>query len=429
MKTKVKARWALMAAFCAAALPIAAFAAGYWTNGVPVVGVSPYSSTLPLTGNETLPADTNLAGGVQPQSVAVTTSHLAAFVQNVPFRNYLDNGAMSITQRGVASATTCGTNTAPTQSAFGADRWACDANVASGAGRMQVVTASPAPPTGFAQSMTMWRNSGALTQPICAMQAIESTRSVQLAGKQVMLSAYLQALAGLTSTGGAVQVYVITGTGTDQGFGTLTASPAITPAWTGLSGGTTPSATWTATTSWVRNNTTPISIPSTATEIGVMICFTPVSSSSGTTDGIAFTGVQLEVIGPTATAVPSTYEFKPTGIELLQAQRFFWQLNEPANGAQVPGACQATGATAGICFVNLPVAMRGTTPVVAIPTTGTFKVNIAGTPTTWVTPTAGVCGVLSCNITIGNTNTAGQMLNLTGGGGAGVVTVANDVIM
>ena len=416
-----------------------AWAAGFITNGLPPAGGTQYPSTLPLTGAEQMPADTQLAGGLNPASEAITIGQLTAATADPTPRNYLDNGAMVINQQGTGTIT--GGTTSITALQFAADRWFIDTNVGSGAGQAAVITASPAPPAGFTQSFKLWRNSGALTQPVCTIQAIETVRATQLAGKYVVLSAYVDALAGLTATGGLVNAYVITGTGTDQGIATLTASPAITPAWTGIAasnaaGSSTaisPAGQWAATTSWNRFNTVPVLIPTTATEVGVEICFTPVGSSSGATDGIALTGVQLEpVLYSVAAAAPpgaSTFEFRTYQDELLKAQRFFWQLNEPASGAGAPGFGQATGATAGALTVNLPTQFRGTTPVVAIPTTGTFKVNIAGTPTTWVTPTAGTCGLLACTITIGNTNTAGQALQWTGGGGSGVVYVKSDVVM
>ena len=64
--------WAL--AFAGAVTP--ANAAGFFTNGVPVAGGVQYPSTIPLTGVEQVPADTQLAAGLNPQSEAVTTLQL-----------------------------------------------------------------------------------------------------------------------------------------------------------------------------------------------------------------------------------------------------------------------------------------------------------------------------------------------------------------
>lgn len=47
---------------------------GMFTNGMPLASASP--ATFPLTGNETIPCDTNLTAGSGPESVALTTGML-----------------------------------------------------------------------------------------------------------------------------------------------------------------------------------------------------------------------------------------------------------------------------------------------------------------------------------------------------------------
>lgn len=423
-----KFKGVLLAGALVAGLAIAAHAAGLFTNGLPLAGGSQYPGTLPLTGNETIPADTNLTQGLNPASEAITTAQLMLGAGTAFPRNYLDNGAMNVNQQGTGIQT-CGTATAPVATAFAADRFFCDVNVVSGAGRSQIITSAPALPAGFGNEVSLYRTSGALLQPVCIMQALPVARSRALAGQYVLFSAWLANLGALSSAGGAVNFYLISGTASEEGFGTLTASPAITPAWTGLTGGSVANATWNVTTTMTRYDSNALLVPTGVAEVGIEVCFTPGATGAGTTDGIAMTGAQLEVVATAAVNSPSAFEFHPFSWDLREAQRYFWQLNEPANGAAVNGFGQATGATATSWTLFLPAQMRGTTPVVAIPTTGTFKTNIAGTPTTWVTPTAGVCGSLACTITGGNTNTAGQAETLTGGGGSGVVTVASDKIM
>lgn len=413
--------------------PQAAEAGGFFTNGVPPAGGSQYPFTLPLTGNETIPADTNLANGQSPQSESISSAQLGSALapQGNP-RNFLENGDMGVNQQGTGAIT--GGTTTVTALQFAADRWFVDTNVGSGAGQAQIITASPAPPTGFTQSVKVWRNSGALTQPVCTLQEIETSRATELAGKTVVLSTSLQPLAGITSTAGQVSGFVITGTGTDEGLATLTASPAITPAWTGIA--TAGQSTWALGTTavWARYNTGPVAIPATATEVGVEICFTPAGSSSGATDGFAVTGVQLEAVASNSTLQPvgpSAFEWRPLDYEVQEAQRFFMQLNEPASAAGTPITCGNIASASQVCQLNLRPPMRGTTPVVVIPTTGTFKMNIAGTPTTWTTPTAGTCSTTACVITASTTDaTVGNIAPaLQGGGGSGVVYVKNDKVM
>ena len=333
------------------------------------------------------------------------------------YPNVLDNGAMQVQQRGTGIRT-CGDNTAPTMTAYSADRWVCDANVAVGAGRTQVITATPSPPAGFAASLKVYRTSGALTQPVCAMQEVTTANSIGLQGQTVAFSFYAQALAGLAAdNGNVINATIITGTGTNEGFGTLTASPAITPAWTGLA--TVATQSFTITTGWVRYSLT-TTLPATETEIGVLLCFTPTATGAGVTDGFAFVGAQLE-----QGAAPSNYQFKSIVQEMLVAQHFYFRFSE-VNGAPLNGYCQAITANTNTCTLALPVPMRAA-PTITITTAGTFKVNIAGTLTTIATPTAGACAPTACLVTAANTNTAGQVEQLTGAVGAtGVWEVSID---
>lgn len=431
-----KLRIVAVAAAVVIAAPLA-WAAGLF-NGYPIVGGASYCDgssvagvpgtapvcnvTVPagpqfLTGAEIVPADTLLPSGQQPQTVAIPSALLGNF-SGTP-RNYLDNGAMAVQQRGTGTVT-CGTNTPPTSTAYSADRWVCDANVAVGVGRTALVTSTPTPPTGFQASLTVWRNSGALTQPVCVMQEIPSVRSTYLAGKTVTLSFLADALAGLSAdNGNAITASIIWGTGTDQGFGTLTASPAITPAWTGIAFAAN-QVPITITTTFARYAVT-APIPATATEVGVLLCFTPTATGSGTTDGFAVTGVQLEA-SPSATA----FEFQPFEAELRTAQARYYRFAEKAATYPLNGFCQATTANTNSCTLALPTPMAKI-PTITITTAGTFKVNIANTLTTIATPTAGNCDLTACIVTAANTNTAGQVEQLTGAaGGSGVWEVSAD---
>lgn len=63
----------LVAAGIAAAALGLAQAAGVYTNGFPV-------AALPLTGNELIPADTQLPNGVSPQTEAISVNSLKSFI-------------------------------------------------------------------------------------------------------------------------------------------------------------------------------------------------------------------------------------------------------------------------------------------------------------------------------------------------------------
>lgn len=362
---------------------------------------------------------------------AINSSALGAVPGFAVARNYLDNGAMQVSQRGTGAATCALNGAAITSAAYAADRWGCQVNVAVGAGQLTTITATPTPPAGFSSALKLVRNSGALTQAQCVYQEIPTYRATQLQGQTVTFSAYVQALAGLAADQGAstqtVNFLVITGTGTDQGFGTWTASPALTPAWTGVATAVNTSMALPATPVWTRYSTV-AQIPVTATEIAVAICFTPTATGSGATDGFAFTGAQLE-----QGAVNSTYEFKPVALELTEAQRYFYRVSESA--AVTPIApCSAVDVTHTNCLLQFPTTMR-TVPTMTY-------VNGFASPTSTTQATLGACSAIITATTVASTaaNAQNVLVNCTAttipaagvasflysNGGAGVITASAD---
>lgn len=346
-------------------------------------------------------------------------------------RNFLDNGAMQISQRGTAAATCALNGAAITTAAYAADRWGCQVNVAVGAGQLTTITATPTPPPGFSTALKLVRNSGALTQPQCVYQEVPTYKSVILQGQTVTFSAYVQALAGLAADQGTstqtVNMLVITGTGTDQGFGSWTASPALTPAWTGVATAVNTSQALPASPVWARYSTT-AQIPITATEIAVAICFTPTATGAGTTDGFAFTGAQLE-----AGNVANTYTFRPPADELIEAQRYFTIVTEPASGVAVPIFSTATAATTAAGSYAFPVTMRSAPTFTALGTalsasTWTNKcgaVNNALASTFVVTATANTVTGASLTVTSSGA-TAGFACVLVGAGGGSILSWSAD---
>ncbi len=340
------------------------------------------AQTLPagppfLTGNELVPADTQIGANGNPQTVTIPVTMLGNY-GGTP-RNFLGNGALDITNTNGTSTVTCATTSAATTAALSADRWMCDANVTSGAGRSAIVTSSPTPPLGFTNVMKVFRTSGALTQPICTWSAVPTKRATQLAGDPVTFSVEAAALAGLSADNGNVaNLVIIAGTGTDEGLNaSWTASPAITPAWTGIT--TVVNTPITLTTTFGRFATT-ATIPATATEVGVGLCFTPTATGAGATDGFAWTGAQLE-IGSGA----SNFETLPQSAELIDAEQYFYKITEGA--ATVTRAmCMASSTTLAICGLKFPV------PMYKAPTMS--YTNGFATATTTAGSTLGACTTL-----------------------------------
>jgi hypothetical protein len=348
-------------------------------------------------------------------------------------RNYLDNAAMAITQRGTGAAT--GATTAGCVAlSYSADRWCADTNVTSGAGRSQVITASPSPPVNFQKSVKVWRNSGALLQPIELMQEIETARATQLAGKPVIASCYVQPLA--TFSGAAITMNLITGTGTDEGLGALrsavgmTASPAITPALTGVASAAftagTGSPGWAIGTTavWSRIYSGPLIVPAGATEAVFAIGFVPVGTASGATDGFAVTGCQLEVADP-AQVTPTAFEFLPPALDLARAQRFYYSVTETNGGYVCPGIASATNVQTITC--QLPQPMQNL-PILAV-TAGGFSYRDNGSAlaiSALVISSASIANNTVLTMTDAATQTVGHTAPLYGTNTTGLMTFSAD---
>lgn len=387
---------------------------GLW-NGFPIIGGPAYCSSSNNVGNPSLvsgcvnnvaagPAlSTVLPTGMLPvdtrQSGATNQSGLIPLSSVVDYsnpRNLLGNGAFNGTQVNGTSAVTCATTSAPTTTALIADRWVCDVNVGSGVGTATVITASPAPPTGFTNSIKLVRGSSTKTQPVCAWSAIPTPQATQLQGQIVTLSAQVAALAGLAADNGNVaNLVIIAGTGTDEGLnGSWTATPAITPAWTGIT--TVVNTPIVLTTTFARFSTT-ATIPATATEVGVGVCFTTTAVGAAATDGIAFTGNQLEV-----GSQPTPYEVKPKQTEVLDNEQFVYTVADTAGPTPVGLCTETTANTAAACYIQFAVPMYKA-PTVTITNSGTGFAMPTTTGQTAVTST--------CAVTVNATFTYTQSTN------------------
>lgn len=334
------------------------------------------------------------SGGTTGGYIAMSGNPAGAgsFANETP-RNLLDNGDFAVQQRGTGTQT-CGI--AGSQNAvttYSADRWACQGNVTSATGRSAAVTTSL--PTGHNGGMQVWRNSAALTQPICTIQEVLSNKTVPAAGQPITLSFWAEDLGGLvTDNGGVINAYVLYGTGTDQGLQSWTASPAITPAWTGIN--STLTKAFTLTTSWVRYSFQ-TALPSAATEMAVEVCFTPTATGAGATDGFALSGAQLETA-----AAPTSFEFRGYQDELSAAQFFYWQIIDPTASTMLPGACTETTAnTSATCVINAPRPMRAT-PLAFVSNSTSFGI-------TKTDGTADTCSTFAV-VASGTTTSAGRFL-------------------
>lgn len=216
-------------------------------------------------------------------------------------RNRLINGSMVIWQRGTSFTNQSNGGTA----SWSADRWsgwrggfAANQDVSRQAGF-----------SGFQYCLRLQRTSGTTsTQGITAAQVIESVNCLDLAGQSVTISAIIRA--GANYSGTNISMSLWTGTGTDQGVGSL-----MNGTWT------TQASQFVAKTITTTETlyTATFTVPSGTTELAVSIGYAP-TGTAGANDYIEITGVQLEA-GSTAT----NFEYRHYTNELQLCQRYYQQ--------------------------------------------------------------------------------------------------------
>jgi hypothetical protein len=199
-------------------------------------------------------------------------------------RNYFINGGFDIWQRSTSYALTS------TQGSYGAaDRWGNVQDSSPAATASQITTGLP---NGFRYGLKVQRTAGSTSTGVMrTFQVLETASSIPLANQTVTFSFWAKAGANYSQTSNILNTYFATGTGTDQ-----SASSMAFGTWTGYTQ-TTNNAT--LTTSWQRFSYN-ITIPSTATQLGITFSSTP-TGTAGADDSYQLTGIQLE-LGSVATA-------------------------------------------------------------------------------------------------------------------------------
>lgn len=407
-------------ALAAGALAVAigagpAWAAGFFTNGVPPAGGTQYPTTIPLTGIETVPADTGLAAGVNPQSEAISTLQLAGYAAGMPARRNILIGGDAGTN--LFQRATTGSSVTTTLAYGGPDRWAYWSGTNTAMTVSRDTTAGDLQ-AGFQAAFKMARTSGQTgVVQVCMAQEVETVNAVQLQGQTAELSFYATTGANFSAASSNMTAYIVTGTGSDQGLAG-TASMAFTlNAGGGGSGGWTGQANATAAVISLGGVSTSgryvaiAAIPAGATEVGVALCFTPVGTAS-TNDYVAFSGIQLvrnpalaglasATVGYSCASVQcSGYDKRQVGEETLLQQRYYYRLTETA--AITPVApCAAVDTTHTNCLVQFPAPMRSA-PSLAF-------ANGFASPTSTTQATLGACTTLSAATTV--TSTVANVLN------------------
>lgn len=416
------AAWLLAGAFALAATGVS-LGAGLWGN-LPPAGGSQYPTTLPLTGNETIPADTNLANGLAPQSEIISVNSLRASDRasaGSAWRNALIGGdfGTNLWQRG----TSVGSIT--TTASYTADRWIAWSGTSTTMSVAQDSTAAEKPGT-FTLAAKVARTGAGVVQT-CFAQEVESANAQRFAGQTAELDFSAYSGAGFSAASGLLQVYILYGTGTDEGTSkmawSLNGGGGGSSGWTGAAnainsaaiGGANPTtATVAIGTSTLGRYVAVASIPSTATELGVALCWKPVGGSPSN-DYVAFSGIQLSVnnnlsayagtVQSTASGIAaSSFEHRSQEVETGLQQRYYYEIDESASIFPV-GPCSAVDTSHTNCWVATPVSMR-------IAPTLSFANGFA-TPTSTTQATLGACTTLSAAATVASTvaSSAGFLVN------------------
>ena len=254
--------------------------------------------------------------------------------ENIAGKNFVINGGMDIWQRGTSFALS-------SSLAYTADRWV---NYSSTPTTVSQIASGL---TGFQYALRVQRNSGSsATSYIPTVYNMESKNSYPLAGQTVTLSFWARAGANYSSTSNLLNIFLQSGTGTDQnqynGYYTGSTLPVNT--------------TLTLTTSWQRFTYT-CAIPSNSTQVGFEAYYTP-TGTAGTNDYFDITGVQLE-IAPQAT--PFSRAGGSIGGELALCQRYYYQMSgsNGTGGIAIDIASGQVFASNQIDFMwQFPVTMR-----------------------------------------------------------------------
>jgi hypothetical protein len=355
----------------------------------------------------------DVVGGVpSAQNYYVSSALLGNYGPTLPGNNadnFLIGGdaATNLWQRG-----TTGASVTTTTTYGGPDRWAYWSGTNTAVTVSKDVTAANLP-TGVSAGFKMQRTAAQTgVVETCMAQEIESAAAYALAGQTVEIDLYAAPLTNFSAANAAFKVYLITGTGSDEGVAkmayTVNAGGGGGSAWTGgVATGVTVTTTGIGS---VNRYSVAIPAPSTTTEAGVAICYTPVGTAS-TTDAITFSAIQLTrnsalttVAGTSGAALNTNdarakaFNRRPVALEAALQYRYTQVWTEAtiyaAAGSQASplGPCAAVDTTHTNCWLQFAAPMR-TAP------TMTYTAGFAS-PTSTTQATLGACSALATAQTV-----------------------------
>ena len=268
--------------------------------------------------------------------------------------NPVINGGFDIWQRGTSI------NSSTDQ--YTADRWYLRMGASCTIARYATSDTTNLPNIQYCARVQ--RNSGSTsTTNVVFSQPMESVNSIPFAGKTVTYSFYARKGANFSEAASKINVYLISGTGTDQNYAS---------GYTGTAFPIASSATLTAT--WQRFTYTG-TVAATATELTAYVDFTPVGTALGN-DYFEITGVQIDLGTYNATTAPA---FRRSGGtfqgEFAACQRYYFREGYVGSGYEpfASGMCFST--TQALIASRLPFQMRNSPAVTYSSTASNFAVR------------------------------------------------------
>ena len=238
---------------------------------------------------------------------------------------------------------TTGSSVTTTLTYGGPDRWAYWSGTSTAMTVSRDTTAA-ALPTGTTADFRMQRTAAqAGVVQMCMTQEVPSSNAVYLAGHTVALDFNVYTGANFSAT--AMNAYIITGTGSDEGTSkmafALNAGGGGSGAWTGQANATVGAFTGMAVSTAYRVAAV-ANIPATATEVGVALCYTPTGTAS-TTDALYFSNIELRKADHLSGFVNTTTAYAVTAAP-----------QNPSQGSITVNPATAGLVTPGSLFVTAP---------------------------------------------------------------------------
>lgn len=224
---------------------------------------------------------------------------------------------------------------------------------------------SPDTPAVFDASLRITRSGSGILQS-CVGQIVKSQDTYKFQGQTAEFDFHALAGSGFSSASSNVSVLLVTGTGTNDTSANLAKTVNSALSGTAWAGAVTSTVTMPISTAWTRYSAV-FPVPVTATELAVLICYTPVGASPSN-DYFEIAGTQLvrnsalTAVAGTAGAALNANDPRAKSFNrrlLVEEQKLelseYYRQNEST--ANIYGVCQETSSTNAFCQMTFPVAM------------------------------------------------------------------------